>query len=243
MSCRDIGSVDTRRIESSRCFAIDKANTHGASFSWRRGVSKSKEREASERRLSARPAAIATGTSVTIATATPDTRERCHNDKPCAARRYGAPEPGNRCERLASRGAERSRVGETRISWSQNRPPLHPPPTRSSVRENGTKERPVITFKSVFWCRALPERFNARRVVLVTLCFCCPAPRECLLCWCFLYGFDTDRSSWYGSFSCCSLHTSVRFDIIIRNSSSTLCRHCRRSYRFRGLRLDVVVIR
>ena len=50
----------------------------------------------------ARPAAIVTGTSVTIATATPDTRERCHNDKPFAARRYGAPEPGNRCERIAS---------------------------------------------------------------------------------------------------------------------------------------------
>lgn len=127
MSCRAVTSeaVDTRRIETRRgVFPFDGANAGRRSFGWPNVVTEG----GTSRRLSARPAAIATGTSVTIATATPDTRERCHNDKPCAARRYGGPEPGNRCERFASRGAERSRVRETRISRSQKQAsPLHPP--------------------------------------------------------------------------------------------------------------------
>lgn len=165
MSCRAVTSeaVDTRRIETRRgIFPFDGANAGRRSFGWPNVVTEG----GTSRRLSARPAAIATGTSVTIATATPDTRERCHNDKPCAARRYGGPEPGNRCERFASRGAERSRVRETRISRSQKQAsPLHPPLIEI--------ERAKVCFD------AARELFTTRVVLLflVALCFCSPAPR------------------------------------------------------------------
>lgn len=169
------------------------------------------------RRLSARPAAIATGTSVTIATATPDTRERCHNDKPCAARRYGGPEPGNRCERFASRGAERSRVRETRISRSQKQgSPLHPPLIEI--------ER---AFESVFWCRARNELFCVV-LFLVALCFCSPAPRFSSVYYvdAFLSFRYESFVVWYENDSCLLLRGSPRFVIIARLSVPDIVLNC-----------------
>lgn len=182
------------------------------------------------RRVSARlPAAIATGTSVTIATATPDTRERCHNDKPCAARRYGGPEPGNRCERFASRGAERSRVRETRI---------YPDPRKqfSATLSAINRDRACVkTERNAFEivCFDIARELFTRVVLfLVALCFCSPAPR-----FSSVYYVDAFLPFRYESFrrivrKCLLLRGSSRYYRSVIRYTGAIVPNCRFSWIF-----------